>query len=328
MKLKIKQIFRFVIIPLGILLAVAAGVGNFFFKLALKSNTKKDRVLKAPHNCANNEQRQKQKNEDKQKVDRWFAQIASAEQYITSNDGLKLHGLHLLNNSESNRMVIICHGYYGNSRQMLPQAKVFYEMDFHVLIPDFRGHGESQGDYIGMGWHDRLDLLRWIQWGGDQNADMEIVLYGISMGAATVMMAAGENLPANVKVIIEDCGYSSIWDEFSYQLKQLYHLPAFPVMYMASLMTKIRSGFWLWEGNAKKQVSKSKTPILFIHGDEDTFVPSAMLEKVYQAANGPKDKLVVKGAGHGEASNIEKEIYWDKVISFIFQYIGQKTEKG
>ncbi|MEC2597045.1 alpha/beta hydrolase, partial [Bacillus cereus] len=95
---------------------------------------------------------------------------------------------------------------------------------------------------VGMGWHDRKDVLIWIQQILKKDPNAEIALFGVSMGGATVMMTSGEDLPSNVKVIIEDCGYSTVIDEFTYQLKDLFHLPKFPVMNAANTVTKLRAG--------------------------------------------------------------------------------------
>jgi len=141
------------------------------------------------------------------------------------------------------------------------------------------------------------------------------------MGGATVMMTSGEELPKNVKAIIEDCGYTSVWDEFSYQLKEIFNLSSFPIMNFSSAVTKIRAGYTLEEASAIAQVAKSKTPMMFIHGDNDTFVPSSMFNEVYEAANVPKEKIYVKGAGHGEAASVAGEMYWEKIENFINKYL-------
>lgn len=125
-----------------------------------------------------------------------------------------------------------------------------------------------------MGWDKRFDILNLIESIVTQNSDAEIVLFGVSMGAATVMNVSGEILPSNVKAIIEDCGYTSVWNQFSYQLKELFSLSAFPMMHGASLITKLRAGYWLSQASPIEQVKKSVTPMLFIHGDQDDFVPT------------------------------------------------------
>ena len=135
------------------------------------------------------------------------------------------------------------------------------------------------------------------------------------------MMVSGEELPDNVKLVIEDCGYSSVWDEFSFQMGSLFHLPDFPLLNAAELVCKIRAGYGFREASAVEQVKKCKLPTLFIHGDEDNFVPFAMLDKVYDAATCEKEKLVVQGASHGMACSTDTELYWKTVDAFTDKYM-------
>ena len=196
-------------------------------------------------------------------------------------------------------------------------------MGYNILIPDLRSHGLSEGNYIGMGWDDRLDIIKWINTILNDDPDAEIVLHGVSMGASTVLMVSGEEIPSNVKAIIADCGYTSVWDEFSYQLDNLFSLPPFPIMNVSSLVAKIKAGYFLGDASAIKQVKNSKTPILFIHGDEDDFVPYYMMDELYDATNSEKEKLTIKNAGHAKASEIDPETYWTTVSNFINKYINQ-----
>ena len=122
----------------------------------------------------------------------------------------------------------------------------------------------------------------------------QITLYGVSMGAATVMMTSGEKLPDNVKAIVEDCGYSTVNQELQYQLKELFNLPSFPLVNVTSGITKLRAGYFFGEASAVKQLQKNHLPMLFIHGENDTFVPFSMLDEVYNATQGPKEKYVVR----------------------------------
>lgn len=188
-------------------------------------------------------------------------------------------------------------------------------------MPDARGHGESEGDYVGMGWHERKDIVAWCEELVARNASAQILLYGISMGGGTVMMVSGEALPSNVKLIVEDCGYSSVYDEFAYQLKEMFSLPAFLLIGFANIITKARAGYSLYEASAVEQVKMSSTPILFIHGGEDTFVPTNMVYEVYEAAVCEKELLVIGGAGHGMASVVAGSLYWETVDAFIARYM-------
>ena len=148
------------------------------------------------------------------------------------------------------------------------------------------------------------------------------------MGAAAVMMTTGEKLPKQVKLAIADCGYSSVWEEFSYQLKRLFKLPAFPILYIANLICKLRAGYFLNECSSTKALAKSQTPTLLIHGTEDDFVPFNMLQKNYEAASCPKEKLVVKSARHSESFTIENALYWKTVDAFISKYESYEIRKG
>lgn len=302
---------RFLIIMLIIILVVLAilyfVVGNYFYNIALNPNTSKSKVLGEIV-------------EVPEPKETWLSKN-SEDVYITSsnNGNLRLHGYEIKQNS--NTWAIVVHGYYGQGRDMEYYAEQYFNRGYNVLLVDLRAHGKSQGDYIGMGWHDRLDLIDWANYLINKDSDCQIILHGVSMGAATVMMATGEDLPSNIKVAIEDCGYTSIWDEFEMQLKVLYDLPAFPVLNAASAVCKIRAGYMIEEGSAVEQVKKSKTPTLFIHGDQDRFVPYEMLDVLYDAANCEKQKLVVEEAAHAEAVGINPELYWETVDAFVEKYI-------
>lgn len=167
----------------------------------------------------------------------------------------------------------------------------------------------------------RPDVLAWIDTIIQRDPEARIVLHGVSMGGATVMMASGEDLPDNVKCIVEDCGYSSVWDEFSFQLKNVFHLPAFPILNAASMFSKLRAGYSFQEASSVEQLKKATVPMLFIHGDADTFVPFEMLDVVYNAcASAEKEKLVSPGAAHGGAVSTEPTLYWDTVTAFLDKY--------
>lgn len=149
----------------------------------------------------------------------------------------------------------------------------------------------------------------------------QIVLHGVSMGAATVMMTGGEELPSNVKAIVEDCGYTSVRDQLAYQLKRMYKLPAFPMIQSTSLLTKARAGYDFNEASALNQIKKAKTPMLFIHGSEDLFVPTWMVHELYENAPVEKELFIVQDAGHGLARAFDPKGYDRKVSHFIGRYM-------
>ncbi|MGL4735819.1 MAG: alpha/beta hydrolase [Cellulosilyticaceae bacterium] len=295
---------------------IALGYGaNFFYNLALNPDTPKDLIFNpgGPTNVTTNDSNSKT-------PQLLFDGAPYTDLTLTSRDGLNLHH-YFFEQPNSHKWAITVHGYTADGSAMSAFARRFRDMGYNVLIPDLRGHGSSEGDYIGMGWDERFDIIDLIDYIVMQDPAAEIVLFGISMGAATVMSTSGEPLPTNVKAIIEDCGYTSVWDEFAFQLNDLFDLPSFPMMHLSSLMTKIRAGYWLGEARPISQVEKSVTPMLFIHGDADTFVPYTMLEPLYNACSAPKEKLIIKGASHGNASTTDPELYWSTVANFLDKYI-------
>lgn len=292
--------------------------GNYFYNLAVNPKASKEMVFKPEEDAV---KASIKKEKEKRKV-AWLMDSSNYKDcYRTSSDGLKLHGYEINNIVKSNVWVITVHGYMIQGKDMSNYAKKFYEMGYNVLIPDLRGHGKSEGTYIGMGWHDRGDILGWINYIIEKDSNAKIVLHGVSMGAGTVMMTSGEELPSNVQVIVEDCGYTSAWDQFSYQLDALFGYPKFPILNMASLVTRVRAGYWFGDASAIKQVAKAKVPMLFIHGDKDDFVPYYMLDEVYNAANCEKEKITVEGAEHAEASIVNPELYWTSIKNFINKHL-------
>ena len=253
--------------------------------------------------------------------DTWIYEYKDKEDvFINSFDNLKLHG-YILKTENSDKWAITVHGYTNKAESMSAMAYKYHSLGYNILMPDLRGHGKSEGSYVGMGWHDRLDIIKWIDLIIKENKDAKILLHGISMGAGTVMMVSGEELPENVKVIIEDCGYTSAKEQLAYNLKTMFKLPSFPILNFCSLITKIKDNYFISEASAIKQLQKAKVPILFIHGDKDKFVPFYMLDKLYNACSSKKDKLIIKDVGHAKSESLKSDLYWNKVEDFIKPYM-------
>ncbi|MCL2592884.1 MAG: alpha/beta hydrolase [Defluviitaleaceae bacterium] len=258
---------------------------------------------------------------DKEKIDKFIKRSIKRDGFIESFDKTRLFAQVYRQREYSKKWAILVHGYSANGNDMMYMARKFFKLGYNVLLPDCRGHGKSEGDYVTMGWHDRLDLVEWVNKIVERDKYSKILLYGYSMGAATVMMASGEDLPKNVKCIIEDCGYSSVVEEFSYQLKKLFKLPRFPFIHMCEIVSNIIAGYKLSEASCINQVKKCKTPLLFIHGEKDEFVPTHMVHKLYEAATCEKELFIVKNAGHGVCENIGKADYWKVIKDFSSKYL-------
>ncbi len=221
----------------------------------------------------------------------------------------------------SHRYAVICHGYGGCGQQMQRLAKPFYDMGFNILLPDARAHGGSDGKMIGMGWPERRDIVEWIYEILKRDAEAEIVLSGASMGAATVMMTAGEVLPEQVKLVIEDGGYTSAWAQFKISMPPICHVPPYPLLPLASLLSWKRAGYRFRRASALEQVRRCRIPILFIHGEADALVPYSMALQLYGAATCAKQLLLVPEAGHCESAEKAPELYWNTIRGFIEKYM-------
>ncbi|AGM98204.1 alpha/beta hydrolase [Streptococcus iniae] len=248
-----------------------------------------------------------------------FDQLEPETRYLT-NRGHKQVAWYLPAESNSSKTVVIVHGFVNSKANMKPYAILFRELGYNVLMPDNEAHGKSQGDIIGYGWNDRKNLIAWTNELLAENAKQEITYFGLSMGGATVMMASGEPLPKQVKAIIEDCGYSSVWEELKFQAKEMYQLPAFPLLYQVSALSKIRAGFSYQEASAVEQLKKNKLPVLFIHGNKDNFVPTSMVYDNYKATKGPKSLYIAKGAKHAKSFESNPEAYKKEIKDFLSKY--------
>ena len=313
MNKKKKIILTISILLLIVILGVGGLVGNYFYNLALNPFTSKDMIFGDDDDDTSLEV----------EADvNWLIKDSNyIDTYITSSDNLKLHAYEVKNENKTDKWAIVVHGYTSEGKLLSSKAKHLYNMGYNVLVPDLRSHGTSEGNYIGMGWHDRLDIIDWINYIIKNNPKSEIALHGTSMGSATVLMVSGEKLPSNVKAIVADCGYTSVYDEFSYQLKQLFNLPAFPIMNFSDVVTHIRAGYCLNDASAINQVKKSTTPILYIHGDKDDFVPYYMMDELYNATNSEKEKLTIEGGEHANSDLVNPKLYWSTVNSFLEKYI-------
>lgn len=253
----------------------------------------------------------------------WDKEQKFEEINMTSRDGLNLQGYFLEAKEPTNKLVVFAHGYLGRASDMSLFGEYYYEeLGYHVFTVDSRGHGASEGDYIGFGWHDRLDYVDWVNLLLEKmGSDTDIVLHGLSMGAATVLMTSGEELPDNVKAIVADSPYTSVHDLFSYQLKRMFKLPSFPIINSTSFVTKLKAGYGLKEASALEQVKRAEIPILYMHGNADTFVPTDYSQELYEHTNSEAELITFDGANHGEGIVIEREKYLHHLNDFLNRYI-------
>lgn len=248
----------------------------------------------------------------------WLESMPQESVFMQSHDCLRLHARLIINPEHPRRFAILCHGYKATSGSMAVFARLFYEEGFSVLIPDARAHAKSEGRYIGMGFIERKDILNWIQFLNDRFNTPYILLFGVSMGGATIMNTVGEDLPANVFCAIEDCGFSSVYDLFVEQLR-IRNIPPF-LLYPADPFCRILAGFSIIDRcHIIDSLSKCRIPMLFIHGTADTFVLPEHMERAFIACTSQKKCLRVMGAGHADSILADPDTYRAAIHRHIYE---------
>lgn len=246
---------------------------------------------------------------------------------VTADDKIVLNGLYFPCANKTDVTVVCVHGFDSRGlRDHSINALGYLDSGFNVLIPDNRGHGESEGKWVGFGVRDSEDLLKWIEFILKRNRNEKIILHGVSMGAATVMQAARFKLPLNVRGIIEDCGFTSINDEFKYIMNKRFHLPCFPVLNIVGFYCKKILGFGFSDVNSAEVLSKTEIPVLFIHGDKDDFVPAYMSAECFEACSSEKQYLRFANAYHGGSSFEDPRRYLDAAVDFVNRYTSDKFD--
>ncbi len=249
--------------------------------------------------------------------------LAQPHEHVTieTDDGLTLHGDFFFAEN-SNRIAILHHGYTSSAMSSASFASYLHKQGISCLLVDNRAHGESKGQYIGFGILDRYDCLEWIEYVNARfGENTQILLYGVSMGGTTVLMAAGmEDCPDNVKLVIADCAFTSPYDVFSHILKRDYKMPKFPVMNINDIICRKKAGYGFKDYSTLDAVKTAKCPILFVHGSEDNFVPTWMSQKNYDTCKTEKALLMVENAGHGASYYENPELYESKAGEFLSKY--------
>ena len=246
---------------------------------------------------------------------------------LTSVDGLVMKAWFVP--AESKRFVICVHGYRCNGPDEFSHMFPFYHdtMGYNYLLPDLTGHGRSEGNYACFGATDAKNILLWVDYLINRfGEDIEIILHGISMGAATVMNCNEMSPPDQVKLIIEDCGFVSAAEEMNNTLKGMIGFGCMPLVQLGSLFSKLKAGYFFSESDPLGNMNKAKNPVLFIHGEADTYVPFEYGKRLYDACPVEKDFLWVPDTVHAFSYYNAKDEYEQKVKDFIKKHMDQKEK--
>ena len=270
---------------------------------------------------------------------------ALRDTFVVMPTGERHHAFFVYGPRPTVRTAVLVHGYHDCAMRMIQLGYVYHHLlGYNILLPDLHAHGQSEGDAVQMGWKDRLDILRWTaiadslfraynQWKisdsvvlarrtmHPETSSTRMVVHGVSMGAATTMSLSGEATPSYIRGFVEDCGYTSVWDEFSYELKEQFSLPSFPLMWSTSMLCYLRYGWSFGEASPLRQVAKCRKPMLFIHGMDDHYVPTRMVYSLYEAKRGEKMLYLAPGSQHAVSYRDHRKEYVAYVRAFCKKYV-------
>ncbi len=303
------------LIVLAVLLAALLGAAWYFFQFSIlrRKEERTDEEYELPdsiwHGWA----------EQMKEAQTWLREHTAEHPSITSFDGLKLSALYIPSELERPKGTLIAfHGYRSLATiDFALEAKFLHDLGYRLLLPYQRSHGESQGKYITYGVKERFDCRDWANYARQRFGEEDIFLLGISMGASTVLMAAGTDLPETVRGIVGDCGFTSPWDIMRHVSQRDFKLPSFPLMNLLDLLAKRLAGFSLKGADTRKALGASTLPVLFLHGAADDFVPVYMTQENTRACAGEKELYLVPGAGHAQSFSTDPQGCGDRMARFF-----------
>ncbi len=247
---------------------------------------------------------------------------------IKNRDGMTLVG-HWFERENAKRVVILFHGWRSSwSTDFAPAIPFFEEEGCNLLLVEQRSHGKSDGEYIGFGVYERFDCLDWIEYAATRANGLPVYLCGISMGASTVLMAAGLGIPPCVHGIIADCGFTSpraIWAHVIKKNAKIGEKLSYP---LANYFISKKAGYRGEDASTLDAMKVCRVPVLFVHGDADGFVPVSMTEQNYEACSADKTLLIVKGADHGTSYLVDPESYQNHVRELFKKYDTKANRKA
>lgn len=331
--------------PTAILTLYYAG-GSYFYNFALSPNATGAEDLgtdDAPTGETEFDRLPEETKAFSKAADAWFDEnVKKADNIQTvqaSYDNINLKSYFLKNDTvpENHNYAILVHGYRASPRSMSDIGHEYYtKLNYNVLFPANRGHDLTKeanpNVNISMGWLDHYDIIDWAKWIVNYDPQANIILHGVSMGGATVMMVSGEDLSqTHINAIVEDCGYTSVGEQFAYVARTDVKIPTWPILQGLNHYVKKNQGWDIFKDTALKQLSKATVPMFFIHGDADNFVPYYMLKQnidAYLSANENNKNhfefLTYKNTGHAMSAltgyNNPEQDYFQNVFNFVTKY--------
>ena len=310
---------------------IAAGIfsvfmtfGWCFFELMIRCKKREKQAKKQwfqfSHTKINHPRHKFEKEYEEGKA--WCLAQKMQDCYVRSKDGLKLHA-YFLPAENAERFVLLSHGYKGSGfGDFANMARFLHENHCHLLFIDQRCCGASEGEYITFGAKEQYDVQRWAYYIARRNkAKLPIYLYGESMGAAAVLMASGHRLPPEVRGIIADCGFCSMKKQLQDIAANWFHVHGVHLLlFRVDLFCRFLAGFCMRESDTTQALRANRRPVLFFHGEKDTYVPPKNSMHNYTLCRAPKELVLIPEARHLCSAYEEPELYREKVLEFFEQY--------
>lgn len=250
--------------------------------------------------------------------------IETLGKFVSIENGKKdVTATEIENENVSHSYVLVCHQYGGSAASMAQYAEHFYELGFNILLPDLRGFGDNGYKKATMGVDDSSDVLKWCDYIIEKDSQARIILFGVSAGGSAVAMAAGEELPENVRVVIADSCYSDIREVMKGYIEGIPFVNSFPTLDFASLICKIKNGWSFKDASVVSKAEKTTVPVLYIHGENDEFTPVSQSNDVYERCMSKVARQVIIQEGtHAHNLETDESTYWAEVDAFILENIG------
>ncbi|WP_088041703.1 alpha/beta hydrolase [Bacillus sp. EAC] len=297
-------------ILLAILLLISCGTGYYFSDVILLENNAKNYG----------------KNPEKQKAIEAFSslrkEIKNERIQIKSPLGYNLIGYYLPAEKPTNKTIITLHGYMGSKDDQAKYAKMFHSIGYNVIAYDQRNHGESSGTYTTYGILESKDLQAVVQYAKKRSHNGQIGIHGVSMGAATTLIYAG-NVKNGADFFIADCPYSNFLEESKFRLKNDYtYIPSIlqgPIVFLGDAFLKLRKDYSIKDASPIDSIQNIKAPVLFINTKTDDYIPPQMTQDLYDKKKGPKSIYWTNSGKHGAAFDEDSSSYKEQVIKFLEQ---------
>lgn len=251
----------------------------------------------------------------------WFLSQDYQEFTISSSDGIKLVAKYLAHKNPKGTLLLM-HGHRGSGlRDFSCIIKFYYSLGYNLLLPDQRAHGKSGGNYITFGIKERFDCYQWIKYiNSNLDNNLPIFLDGVSLGATTVLMTLGFDLPSNVKGVIADSGFTSPFEIIRHVLNKIAMLPSFPILYITKGLVKVFANIKMDEYSTINALNINKIPLLLVHGTNDHLVPPWMSAENFDACPVDKELYMIDNAGHGMSYLVDRGKCQRALINFLDKY--------